>query len=127
MFVDHQQRKETSMADYLFLFRGGDAAMSKMSPEQMQQHMAKWMSWIDRLSKEGSFKAGEPLEKGGKVLQGKKATVTDGPYAESKDLVGGYLIVKAGSLAKAADIAKGCPIFESSGSVEVREIRPLHD
>ncbi|HLY09466.1 MAG TPA: YciI family protein [Planctomycetota bacterium] len=114
------------MADYLFLFRGGMAAMAKMSPEQMQQHMEKWMSWIDRLAKAGTYKAGEPLEKEGKVIAGKKLAVTDGPYAESKDVVGGYLIVKADSLAKATGIAKECPIFESEGSVEIREIRPLH-
>jgi|SRR5579862_1252347 len=110
------------MADYLFIFRGG---MPKMSPEQMQQHMEKWMAWIQRLSKAGIFKAGEPLEEAGRVIRGKKLTVTDGPYAESKDVVGGYLIVKADSLAKATGIAKECPIFETDGSVEVREIRPL--
>jgi hypothetical protein len=114
------------MTDYLFLFRGGDAAMARMSPEQMQQNMAKWMAWIEQLSKDGIFKAGEPLDSKGKVLRGKKQVVTDGPYAESKDLVGGYLIVTAPSLAKAADIAKGCPIFEGDGSVEIREIRQLH-
>ncbi|HVR85961.1 MAG TPA: YciI family protein [Planctomycetota bacterium] len=114
------------MPDYLYLFRGGDAAMSKMSPEQMQQHMAKWMGWIERLSQAGIYKAGEPLEKSGKVLRGKKAAVTDGPYAESKDLVGGYLIVKTATLSKATEIAKECPIFESDGSVEIREIKELH-
>jgi hypothetical protein len=113
------------MADYLFLFRGGDAAMSKMSPEQLQQNMGKWMSWIEQLSKAGSFKAGEPLGQGGRVIRGKKQVVTDGPYAESKDLVGGYLIVKAASLAKATEIARGCPIFESDGSVEIRDIREM--
>ena len=114
------------MTDYLFLFRGGDAHMSKLSPEEMQKNMQKWMTWIDQLSRAGTFKAGEPLDKSGKVIRGKKQVVTDGPYAESKDLVGGYLIVKAASLAKATEIAKGCPIFESNGSVEIREIRELH-
>ena len=114
------------MADFLYLFRGGQAAMAKMSPEEMQQNMEKWMAWIDRLSKAGSFKAGEPLEEPGKVIRGKKMSVTDGPYAESKDVVGGYLIVKADSLAKATAMAKECPIFENDGSVEIREIRPLH-
>lgn len=114
------------MADYLFLFRGGHAAHAKMSPEQMQQHMEKWMAWIDRLSKAGIYKAGEPLEAEGKVIRGKKMDVTDGPYAESKDVVGGYLIVKADSLAKATGIARECPIFETDGAVEIREIRPLH-
>jgi hypothetical protein len=92
----------------------------------MQQHMQKWMAWIDELTRKGNFKAGEPLDQGGQVVRGKKQVVTDGPYAESKDLVGGYLIVKAASLAKATDIAKGCPIFESDGSVEIRAIRELH-
>jgi hypothetical protein len=114
------------MTDYLFLFRGGDAAMSKMSPEELQQNMGKWIAWIDDLSKKGLFKSGEPLDGKGKVIRGKKQVVTDGPYAESKDLVGGYLIVQAASLAKAADIAKGCPIFENNGSVEIREIKQLH-
>lgn len=113
------------MADYMYLFRGGSAAMAKMSPEQLQHNMQKWMKWIEELSKEGIFKAGEPLEMQGKVIRGKKQDVTDGPYAESKDLVGGYLIVKAPSLSKAAEIAKGCPIFENDGSVEIREIRPM--
>jgi hypothetical protein len=112
------------MTDYLFLFRGG--AMEKMSPEQMQQNMAKWIAWIAQLEKAGTFKAGEPLDSKGKVIRGKKQAVTDGPYAESKDLVGGYLIITAPSLAKATDIAKGCPIFESDGSVEIREIQQLH-
>jgi len=114
------------MTDYLYLFRGGDAAMAKMSPEQLQQNMGKWIAWIDDLTKKGIFKAGEPLDGKGKVIRGNKQVVTDGPYAESKDLVGGYLIVQAPSLAKAADIAKGCPIFENNGSVEIREIRQLH-
>src|SRR5262245_43156876 len=114
------------MTDYLFLFRGGDAAMAKMSPEQMQQHMGKWMTWIEDLTRNGTFKAGEPLDQKGKVIRGKKRGVTDGPYAESKDLVGGYLLIQAASLATAAEVAKGCPIFESDGSVEIREIRQLH-
>jgi len=100
--------------------------MEKMSPEQLQKNMQKWMTWIENLSKDGIYKAGEPLDKAGKTIRGKKAAVTDGPYAESKDLVGGYLIVKAASLAKATDIAKGCPIFESDGSVEIREIKDIH-
>src|SRR5262249_48581921 len=106
------------MTDYLFIFRGGMPA--NLSPEEMQQQMEKWMTWIDHLARKGVFKAGEPLEPAGKTIRGKKRAVTDGPYAESKDLVGGYLIVQATSLAKAAEIAQECPIFETDGSVEIR-------
>jgi len=114
------------MTDYLFLFRGGDAAMARMSPEQLQQNMGKWIAWIEALSKKGTFKAGEPLDGKGKVIRGKKQVVTDGPYAESKDLVGGYLIIQAASLVQATEVARECPIFENDGSVEIREIRQLH-
>ena len=114
------------MTDFLYLFRDCEGAKGKMSPEQLQQHMQKWMDWIERLAKAGIYKAGEPLDKGGKVIRGKKQAVTDGPYAESKDLVGGYLIIKADSLAKATTLAKECPIYELDGSVEIREIRQLH-
>jgi hypothetical protein len=117
--------KENDMADYLFLFRGGDAARGKLTPEQMEQHMKKWMAWIEELSKAGQFKAGEPLAPEGRVLTGRKQVMTDGPFAEAKDMVGGYLIVTASTLAKAGDLAKGCPIFETNGSVEIRPIREM--
>jgi hypothetical protein len=108
------------MADFIYLFRGG--RQSESSPEQMQQEMQKWRVWIDELGKKGHFKAGEPLDRTGKVVSGKQKVVTDGPYAEAKDLVGGYLVVAAENLAQATDLAKGCPIFENNGTVEVRAV-----
>ncbi|HZE95541.1 MAG TPA: YciI family protein [Planctomycetota bacterium] len=113
------------MADYLFIIRGGDAAKAKLSPEQLQQHMQRWMTWIDQMSQKGIFKAGEPLDEKGKTIRGKKQVLTDGPYAESKDLVGGYLIIQAASLAKATEIARDCPCYDLDGSCEIREIREL--
>jgi hypothetical protein len=110
------------MPNYLYIFRGG---MPPTSPQQMQQQMQKWGDWIQQLTKSGNFKAGEPLEVGGKVLAGKKKLVTDGPYAEAKDLVGGYLLVSAKSLDDATELARGCPVFEADGSVEVRAIREM--
>jgi hypothetical protein len=59
------------------------------------------------------------------VVTGKKKTVTDGPFGETKDLVGGYLLVTAASLDAATELARGCPIFEREGSVEVREVREM--
>lgn len=112
------------MATFMYLFRGGEP-VSNASPQQMQAHMEKWGAWVQALSKEGVFKSGDPLESGGKVLRGTKKIVTDGPYAEAKDLVGGYLIVEVRDLATASEIAKGCPIFENDGTVEVRQIRPM--
>jgi len=116
------------MADFLYIFRGGrssDPSWLNASPQEMQQNMQKWAAWIQALSKTANFKAGDPLENGGKVLRGKKKVVTDGPYAEAKDLVGGYLLVSAASLDEATELARGCPIFESDGIVEVRPIRAM--
>jgi len=111
--------------DFLYLFRGG-MDPKQMSPEQMQQSMNKWFAWMGELRGQGKFKAGEPLGDGGKVLSGKKgAVVTDGPFVEGKEEVGGYLIVSAVDLKEAVALAKGCPIFENNGTVEVRPIERI--
>ena len=112
------------MTDFLFLFRGGGSAPNP-SPEDMQRSLQKWGSWIQGLAQAGTFKAGEPLERGGKVVAGAKKLVTDGPFVESKEVVGGYLIVSAASLDEATIMSKGCPILEEGGSVEVRQIHPM--
>ena len=111
------------MANFLYVFRGG--ANVGASPQQMQEHMQKWGDWIQQLSKTGNFKAGEPLEAEGKVIKGRKKVVTDGPYAEAKDLVGGYLLISAKNLDEAVELSRGCPVFDRDGSVEVRPIRQM--
>jgi hypothetical protein len=85
--------------------------------------MARWGAWIGQLGPKS--KGGEPTAPEGKVIAGKKRSVTDGPFGETKDLVGGYLIVTAPDLNAAVELARGCPIFESDGSVEVRELRSM--
>ena len=109
------------MSEYLYVFRGGQD-MGKASASEKQANMAKWQGWIKGLAEKGLFKAGQPLDGTGKVLRGRGKTVTDGPYAEAKDVVGGYLIVNAGSLDEATELARGCPIFDHDGTVEVRAI-----
>ena len=112
------------MSDFLFLFRS-ERTGSTASPEEMQRSLRKWGEWIQGLTQNGAFKGGEPLNSGGKVVAGPKKLVTDGPFVESKEIVGGYLIVTAKSVDDAAEISKGCPIFDEGGSVEVREIRHM--
>jgi hypothetical protein len=111
------------MTNYLYIFRGGE--MAGMTPRELQENMKKWGAWIGELSQKGYFKGGDPLEDGGARLVGKSKTVVDGPFAEAKDLVGGYLLVTAESQAHAVELAKGCPLFERDGSVEVRAIRKM--
>jgi hypothetical protein len=108
------------MTEFTFLFRGRDRTAS---PEQMQKTMAKWVAWFKELQAKGHLKdPGHPLEDAGKVVRGKQKIVNDGPYAEAKDLVGGYIVVEAKDLTQAVEISKGCPILDVGGSVEVRPI-----
>ena len=112
------------MNEFLYLFRGGASERSALSPEAMQAHMGKWQAWMGQLAQEGKLSGGLPLNNEGKVLAA-GGKVTDGPFAEGKEHVGGYLIVKAKDLNEASTIAKGCPIFEHQGTVEVRQIMPM--
>jgi hypothetical protein len=112
------------MAAFMMIFRGGNYRDD--SPEQMQQSMKKWLDWFDGLTRTGAYKGqGAPLEPGGKVIRGARKSVSDGPYAEAKDVVGGYAIIEARDLDAAAEIARGCPIFERDGAVEVRPVRAM--
>lgn len=111
------------MSEFVYLYRGGERAAS---PQQAEQQMQKWVSWMKELGEKGYIKdRGQPLEPTGKVVRGKQKVVTDGPYPESKDLVGGYTLVEAKDLAHAAELSKGCPIFESGGLVEVRPVMKM--
>jgi hypothetical protein len=111
------------MSEFLFLYR---SAAPQGSPEQLQKTMQKWTAWMKELGEKGHLKnEGHPLERTGKLLKGKQKTVTDGPFAEAKDAIGGYSIVEARDLAHAVELAKGCPTFETDGAVEVRPIRKM--
>lgn len=111
------------MSEYVFLYRGGEF---ERSPEKMQQTMQKWMAWFKELGEKGRIKdMGHPLESAGKLVKGKQKTVTDGPFAEAKDLIGGFTLVEARDLDEAVELSKGCPIFEVDGGVEVRPIRKM--
>lgn len=113
------------MTKFLYLFRGGDARRETQSPEEMQAHMQKWGVWMQGLAENGTLVDGLPLAQGGNVLSNGGNTITDGPFAEGTEIVGGYLIVNAKDLADASEISKGCPIFEHEGTVEVREIMSM--
>ena len=111
------------MKNFMFLFHYGQSA-TPPAPEEMQANMQQWMDWVDQLKAKNIYVSGEALHPGGKLVKGaKKPLVTDGPFAESKELVGGYFVVKAASLDEAAEIARqGYPDFSAGGGVEVREV-----
>ena len=112
------------MEKFMLIFQG--ALPSKMSPEQMQANMGKWMAWVDKLAKSEQYVSGEPLSPGGKIVSGKGGkSVTDGPYTEGKEIVGGYFIINAKDMNEAVAISKDCPDFEEGSSVQVRQVMKM--
>lgn len=111
------------MEKFMYLFRGGNDATS--SPEARQAQMQKWYEWMQALMQNGTFVGGEPLQGTGKQVNGSQKVVTDGPFIEAKEMVGGYLVVNAKDIDHAVEISKGCPIFETNGKLEVRPIQAM--
>lgn len=112
------------MSEFTYLFRG---RRYDASPEQRQKLLEKWVAWFKDLEAKGHMQdPGHPLEGGGKVVEGNRKAVTDGPFAEAKDVVGGYIVIKARSLDEAVELSKGCPILDVDGSVEVRPVQILN-
>ena len=113
------------MSEFVYLFRASEAEQREAmgTPERAQRSMQVWMAWIRDLEAKGHLKdRGQPLERGGKVVRGRKKVVTDGPYAEAKDLVLGFLVVEARDLAQAMELSTGCPMLDGGGSVEIRPV-----
>jgi hypothetical protein len=116
-----KKERRNRMAKFMYLFRSNPTAYRSMSPEQMQQTMKKWMDWKDTLQRDGHVQQlGERLDAAGKVVRGKSKAVTDGPYVEVKDYIQGYMLLEAKDMDQALELAKGCPILESDGTVEIR-------
>jgi hypothetical protein len=112
------------MEKFMYLFRNG-ASAQQMSPENMQAHMQKWMGWMKSLGEKGILVGGEPLQQTGKQVNGTKKVVTDGPFVDAKEVIGGYLIVNAKNIDDAVEISKGCPIFDVDGKLEVRPVQKM--
>jgi len=87
--------------------------------------MEKWFAWVEKLRKEARYEGGEALEPSGKFVSGPKRVVTDGPFAESKELVGGYFIISAKDIDEAVALTADYPDFIFNGKVQVRPVQKL--
>jgi len=113
------------MSEFVYLFRTGEAEQRAAmgTAERAQKSMQVWLAWIRDLEAKGHLKnPGQPLALEGKVVRGPSQVITDGPYAEAKDLVLGFMIIEARDLAHAAELAIGCPIAVGGGTVEIRPV-----
>jgi hypothetical protein len=111
------------MNEFVYLYRGGEAGRSSQRAQQMMQ---RWMTLLKKHADEGDIKDRDSRSKlRGKLVKGKRRTVTDGPFAEAKDAIGGYTLVTAHGLDQAVELLKGCPFFEVDGEMEVRPIMKM--
>lgn len=110
------------MKEYILIFRHENAT-GQVSPEQMQQWMQMQMDWVNGIAAQGKFVAGTGLLFDDARVVHHDHSVTNGPFGDIKETLGGYVIVKAESAAEAAEMAKGTPILMGPGNtVEIREI-----
>jgi hypothetical protein len=111
------------MNEFMMIFRG-DKDQEQPSPEQMQAVVKQWQDWIGGIAAQGKFVSTNVLGFQGKTLNA-SGVVGDGPYAEIKEMVGGYLICKAENLDEAVSFIEGCPTLSTGGTIEVRDIMPF--
>ena len=113
---------QPSQNEYMLIFRGTDWHKG-LSPEHMQQVAGTWMNWFKSLSEKGVVTGGNPLTSEGKIVSGKNGKViADGPFAESKEAIGGYFMLHVNSMDEAVAIAQQCPGLAYGIRVEVRQV-----
>ncbi len=126
MELMHSQNLKTQkniiMKDFMLLFIGSDYVTQGLSPEEMQARMGKWFAWNDKMQAQGIVKHGEALQSTGRRVTGENRTVTDGPFAESKELIGGYYVISVADYDAAVEVAQDYPDYDLGGKVEIREI-----
>jgi hypothetical protein len=110
------------MNEYILIFRHEDG-QKIASPEQIQVWMKQTMEWVGGIAAQNKYVLGNGLPMDGAKIVGRDGVVTNGPFGDIKETIGGYIVVKAESVDEAVDFAKGCPILQGDGNtVEVRRI-----
>jgi hypothetical protein len=115
---------EINMSQYLLILRDDPTVFHKMSPQEIQQVFAKYVGWRTRMQEAGRLVGGNKLDDfTGRVLTkggpSGEMRITDGPFAESKELIGGYFMINADSYDEAVELCRDCPHLEY-GAIEVR-------
>jgi hypothetical protein len=114
------------MADYFLFLYDDPMGWTKLSPQEMQTALEKYIGWSQKATAGGYLVGSHRLaEDVGKVIRGRK--VTDGPYSETKEILGGYFLIKADSYDQAVQRSLDHPHLEYGGTIEVRQVHPMHD
>lgn len=113
---------DSKSPEFLLLVRGTDWK-GKLSADEIQVMMARFADWMEDLTKRGVLKGAQPLKDEGVYVTGRhENSVVDGPFAESKEAVGGYFLLQLDTFEQAVEIARNCPMVEYGGTLEVRPI-----
>jgi hypothetical protein len=113
------------MKDFLFIYKSDSTSMQDRTAEEAQAMMKRWMDWLEEIAAQDKLiSRGNRLQNSGRIVKG-NGIVTNGPYMEIKESIGGYSLIKAESYDEAVEFAKGCPVLLAGGNVEVREIASM--
>ncbi len=118
------------MSRYMLFLHESPSDFSKFSPEEMQKIVERYGAWSQSMAQSGKLAGGQKLkDEGGRVLARKngQTIVRDGPYSETKEMIGGFFILEAEDYREAEELARGCPHLEYGGRIEIREVDPIHD
>ena len=114
------------MEKFMLIFRNEmqvESMYEDFSPEDMQAELQKWNNWIGGIAAQGKLISTDALYPTGKSVKGLNHIITDGPYTEAKEIVSGYMLLKADSIEEAIELSKGCPMYDYDSIVEVRQIQ----
>lgn len=115
------------MKQYLLLLHEDVEQLNELSPKEMQELANAHMAWANKLAEAGHLISGDGLHEKSVLLTGKDSTVKDGPYLESKEIIGGYYLLRADNLATIIELAKDCPTHHYGGTTEIRPIMDMED
>jgi len=110
------------MKEFMLVFRQPSYDHSNVSPNEMQAITKRWQDWVGGIAAQGKLSSnGSRLSQEGKVLKA-GGVITEGPFVEIRERLGGYMFIKADSLEEATTLAHGCPALDANGSVEIRPV-----
>jgi hypothetical protein len=118
------------MPSFMLFLHETPSDFASHSPEELQKIVERYSAWRMRMSESGKVTEGQKLkDEPGRVLARRngQTIVRDGPYSETKELIGGFFVVQAKSYDEAEQIARGCPHLEYGGRIEIREVDPIHE
>ncbi len=115
------------MKQFLLLLHEDIKKMNELSPKEMEELTNAHINWAEKLAESGHLISGDGLQEKGVLISGKDAVIKDGPYLESKEIIGGYYLLQSENIETIIEIAKECPCHLWGGITEIRQIMDMED